>query len=148
MMNPIHLYEVYVAQSLADVIFALFGAPIAHEDHPQRALYAALAMQEVIKEYAGTSYADGRTSIEARIGVNTGEVVLRTLTTGEYAPIGHTTNLAARLQAHAPPGSIAISEETRTLVDGYFEINPLGRFTVKGVGHEIHIFEVCGLGPL
>ena len=148
MIDTVSRYDGYIVHSTGDGIFAVFGAPIAHEDHPQRALYAALAMQEVIKEYAAVSDANGRIPVEARVGVNTGEVVVRTIMTGEYAPIGHTTNLASRLQTFAPAGSIAISDETRTLVEGYFEINPLGKVTIKGLGHDVNIFEVCGIGPL
>jgi class 3 adenylate cyclase/predicted ATPase len=148
MIETVRGYDGYVVHSTGDGIFAVFGAPIAHEDHPQRALNAALAMQMVIKEFAASSDADRRTPIEARIGVSTGEVVVRTIMTGEYAPIGHTTNLASRLQTFAPAGSIAISEETRKLVEGYFEINPLGEFAIKGLDHKVNVFEVSGIGAL
>src|SRR5215469_7165885 len=92
MMDAVHHYGGYVAQSTGDGIFALFGAPIAHEDHPQRALYAALRMQEDLKRYSDHTRAEGRTPIQVRIGVNTGEVVVRSIHTGadhtEYTPIG------------------------------------------------------------
>ena len=119
-------------QSTGDGIFALFGAPVAHEDHPQRALYAALRMQEEMKRYSAKVVARRRNCrFEARVGVNTGEVVVRSIQTGdgqtEYTPIGHTTNLASRMQAAAPTGSIAISEQTRKLCEGYFILKPLGR---------------------
>ena len=125
MMAAVHRYDGYVAQSTGDGIFALFGAPLAHEDHPQRALHAALAMQEELRRYADRLRAEGKSPGEARVGVNTGEVVVRTIETGghtEYTPVGHVTNLAARMQTVAPTGSIAISEETRRLVEGYFEL--------------------------
>jgi class 3 adenylate cyclase len=90
--------------------------------------------------------------IEARIGVNTGEVVVRSIMTGdshtEYTPIGHTANLAARMQSVAPTRSIAISEQTRKFVEGYFQLNALGPTKVKGVSEPINVFEVTGLGPL
>src|SRR5713226_815654 len=101
MMAAVHRYGGYVAQSTGDGIFALFGAPIAHEDHPQRALHAALAMQEELRRYAERLRAEGKIPVEARVGVNTGEVVVRTIETGghtEYTPVGHVTNLAARMQ--------------------------------------------------
>jgi hypothetical protein len=118
MMAAVHRYGGYVAQSTGDGIFALFGAPVAHEDHPQRALHAALAMQEELRRYADRLRADGKIAVEARVGVNTGEVVVRTIETGghtEYTPVGHVTNLAARMQTAAPAGSIAASEATQRL---------------------------------
>src|ERR1700756_5503996 len=130
MIDAAHRYDGYVVQSTGDGIFALFGAPVAHEDHPQRALYAALRMQEELRRYSAKVVADGGMPLEARVGVNTGEVVVRSITTGagqtEYTPIGHTANLASRMQAVAPTGSVAISEHTRRLVEGYFALKPLG----------------------
>src|SRR6202163_1098890 len=82
MIEAVHRYDGYVVQSTGDGIFALFGAPVAHEDHPQRALYAALRMQEELKRYSTTVVADGGLPIEARVGINTGEVVVRSITTG------------------------------------------------------------------
>src|SRR5580658_2454124 len=115
MMAAVHRYGGYVAQSTGDGIFALFGAPIAHEDHPQRALHAALAMQEELRRYAERLRAEGKIPVEARVGVNTGEVGVRTIETGghtEYTPVGHVTNVAARMQTAAAAGSIAASEAT------------------------------------
>src|SRR5712672_3160863 len=124
MVAAVRRYEGYVVQSTGDGIFALFGAPAAYEDHPQRALYAALQMQQALREHGQRRAAAGAHAPEARVGVNTGEVVVRSVETGgkvEYTPIGHTANLASRLQTMAPPGSIAVSEYTRKLVEGYFE---------------------------
>jgi class 3 adenylate cyclase/tetratricopeptide (TPR) repeat protein len=152
MIDAAHRYDGYVVQSTGDGIFVLFGAPVAHEDHPQRALYAALRMQEELKRYSAKVIADGGIPIEARVGVNTGEVVVRSITTGagqvEYTPIGHTTNLASRMQAVAPTGSIAASEHTRKLCEGYFVLKPLGPTRVKGVSEPVNVYEVTGLGPL
>src|SRR5208337_174494 len=93
MIEAVQRYEGYVAQSTGDGIFALFGAPVAHEDHPQRALYAALRMQEELKRYATQLRQAGQPPVESRIGVNTGEVVVRTIRTAdartEYVPVGH-----------------------------------------------------------
>ena len=131
---------------------SLFGAPVAHEDHPQRALYAALRMQEELKKYSARLREAGNAPLEARVGVNSGEVVIRSITTGaghtEYTPIGHTANLASRMQVLAPTGSIAISEQTRKFVEGYFELKPLGPTRVKGVSEPVKVYEVTGLGPL
>src|SRR5713101_6062511 len=152
MIDAAHRYDGYVVQSTGDGIFALFGAPLAHEDHPQRALYAALRMQEEMSRYSAKVIADGGMPIEARVGVNTGEVVVRSITTGagqaEYTPIGHTTNLASRMQAVAPTGSIAISDQTRKLVEGYFQLKPRGPTRVKGLSEPVNVYEVTGLGPL
>jgi predicted ATPase/class 3 adenylate cyclase len=151
MMEAVHRYGGYVAQSTGDGIFALFGAPIAHEDHPQRALHAALAMQQKLRGSADRLQGQGRLTVEARVGVNTGEVVLRTVQTGEhteYTPVGHTGNLAARMQTVAPPGSIAASEATRRLCEGYFTFRDLGLAEVKGLSEPINVYEVVGVGPL
>src|SRR5712671_2635836 len=152
MMEAVHSYDGYIVQSTGDGIFALFGAPVAHEDHPQRALYAALRMQAELKRYSARLREAGNLPIEARVGVNTGEVVVRSISTGrghtEYTPIGHTTNLASRMQALAPTGSIAVSEQTRKLVEGYFALKPLGPTKVKGVTEPVNVYEVTGFGPL
>ncbi|HMD04655.1 MAG TPA: adenylate/guanylate cyclase domain-containing protein, partial [Candidatus Binatus sp.] len=152
MIDAVRRYDGYVVQSTGDGIFALFGAPVAHEDHPQRALYSALRMQEDLKRYSARLREAGNLPLEARIGVNTGEVVVRSITTGEghteYTPIGHTNNLASRMQALAPTGSIAISEPTRKFVEGYFELKALGPTRVKGVSEPVNVYEVTGLGPL
>src|SRR5215831_1534545 len=152
MMEAVQHYGGYVAQSTGDGIFALFGAPIAHEDHPQRALLAALRTQEELKRYSNRIRAEGRLPIQARVGVNTGEVVVRSITTGEnhpeYTPIGHSTSLAARMQALAPTGSIAATDTTRKLCEGYFTFKSLGPTVVKGVSGPVNVNEVTGLGPV
>ena len=152
MIEAVRRYDGYIVQSTGDGIFALFGAPVAHEDHPQRALYAALRMQEELRRYGAKLQAEGRAPIEIRVGVNTGEVVVRSITTGasqvEYTPIGHTTNLASRLQSIARTGSIVVSEATRKFVEGYFALKPLGPTKVKGVTEPVNVYEVTGLGPL
>jgi class 3 adenylate cyclase len=152
MIDAAHRYDGYVVQSTGDGIFALFGAPVAHEDHPQRALYSALRMQEELRRCSAKVVADGSTPIQGRIGINTGEVVVRSIQTGagqvEYTPIGHTTNLAARMQTAAPVGSIAVTEATRKLCEGHFILKPLGATKVKGVSEPVNVYEVTGLGPL
>src|SRR5215813_12407781 len=151
MIDAARHYDGYV-QSAGDGIFALFGAPIAHEDHPQRALHAALRMQHEIRRYGDRLLQRGGIPIEIRVGINTGEVVMRPLKTGdshaEYAPIGHTTNLASRMQAVARTGSVVVSEATRKLVEGYFQLKSIGPTRVKGVTEPVQVYEVTGLGPL
>jgi class 3 adenylate cyclase len=152
LMDSVHRYEGYVAQSLGDGIFALFGAPIAHEDHPQRALYAALRMQEESRRYAEKLRREKGVNLQIRVGANTGEVVVRSIRKDDlhtdYVPIGHSTNLAARMESLATPGSILVSELTYKLTEGYFEFKPLGEAQVKGFTEPVNIYEVLGVGPL
>src|SRR5881409_341535 len=152
MMEAVHRYEGYVAQSTGDGIFALFGAPIAHEDHPQRALYAALRMQDEMRRYADTLRAQGHPPLLMRVGVNTGEVVVRSIRKddlhADYVPVGHSTNLAARMEQLAAPGSILVTEQTHKLTAGYFAFKALGRTQVKGVEEPLNVYEAVGAGPL
>jgi hypothetical protein len=109
-------------------------------------------MQDEVKRYAERLRAERGVNLQVRVGVNTGEVVVRSITTGagqtEYTPIGHSTSLASRLQTLANPGSIAVSEAVRKLVEGYFLLKPLGPARIKGVSEPVNIYEVTGLGPL
>jgi tetratricopeptide (TPR) repeat protein len=152
MMDAVHRYEGFVTQSLGDGIFALFGAPIAHEDHPQRALYAALLMQEESKRYAEKLRREHGLNLQIRVGVNTGEVVLRSIRKDDlhtdYLPVGHSTHIAARMESLASGGGIVVSDRTYKLTEGYFEFKPLGEAKVKGVTEPISIYEVLGVGPL
>ena len=152
MIEAVRRCDGYVVQSTGDGVFVLFGAPVAHEDHPQRAVCAALRMQEDLRRYSAKVVGEGGTPVQACIGVNTGEVVVRTLDTRqghtEYAPIGHSTNLAARMQTAAPVGSIAVTEATRRLCEGYFTFKLLGPTIVKGVSEPVKVWEVTGLGSL
>src|SRR6516164_8950490 len=151
MIEAVQHYGGHVVRSTGDGIFALFGAPVAHEDHPQRALYGALRLQEAMRRCSAKLVAEGGTPLEARVGINTGEVVVRTLSASghaEYDTVGHTANLAARMEAVAPTGSIAISEHTRRLVEGYFQLRPRGPTRIKGLTEPVDVYEVVGLGPL
>ncbi len=151
MIDAVRRYDGYIVQSTGDGIFALFGAPVAHEDHPQRALYAAIRIQEDVHRYADKLRAEGRSPLQIRIGADTGEMVLRTIETGgktEYTPIGHAANLASRMQSLANPGSTVISESTRKLVEGYFTLRSLGPSRVKGIAEPVNVYEVTGFGPL
>ncbi len=152
MIDAVRRYDGYIVQSTGDGIFALFGAPVAHEDHPQRALYAALRMQDEMRRYSTKLREAGNPPLEARVGINTGETVVRSIQTGdahtEYTPIGHSTSLASRMQTLAPTGSIAVTETTQKLCAGYFNFKALGPTRVKGVSEPVNVFEVTGLGPL
>src|SRR5256712_13102382 len=152
MMDAVHRYEGYVAQALGDGIFALFGAPIAHEDHPQRALYAALRMQDDMRRYADQVRLKQGTALSLRVGLNTGEVVVRSIRKDDlhtdYVPVGHSTNLAARMEQMATPGSILVTAYTHKLTAGYFEFKALGEAQIKGVEEPLKVYEVLGAGPL
>ncbi len=152
MIDAVHRYGGYIVQSTGDSIFALFGAPVAYEDHSQRAVYAALRMQEEMRRYAERLRADKGLNMQVRVGVNTGEVVVRSLQTdgghAEYTPIGHSTGLAARLQTLANPGAVVISQHVAKLVEGYFQLKSLGPARIKGVSDPVAVWEVVGLGPL
>jgi len=152
MMDAVHHYEGYVAKSMGDGILALFGAPIAHEDHPQRALLAALRMQEDMRRYAdGVRLAQG-IALQIRVGVNSGEVVVRAIRTDDlhtdYDPVGNSIHIASRMEAIAVPGSIVASEHTHHLAEGYFAFKALGATPIKGLTEPLPVFEVLGLGPL
>ncbi|UTW13166.1 adenylate/guanylate cyclase domain-containing protein [Marinobacterium rhizophilum] len=152
MMEAVHHYEGYVAKSLGDGILALFGAPIAHEDHPQRALYAALRMQESMQRYADRVRLEQEIPLQIRVGIHTGEVVLRSIHTedlrADYEPVGQSIHLASRMEGLATPGSIVVSEATRRLAEGYFEFKALGAIPVKGIAQPLDVYEVLGSGPL
>ena len=151
MIEAAHRYDGYVVQSTGDGIFALFGAPVAHEDHPQRALSAALLIQEELHRYSAKVVGNGGIPIKGRVGANTGEVVMRMVKTGghtEYSPIGHAINLAQRMESAAPSETIVVSEETRRLVEGYFELRAMGLTEIKGIAEPIEVYEVLGVGAL
>jgi class 3 adenylate cyclase len=151
MIDAVHRYDGYVVQSTGDGVFALFGAPMAHEDHSQRALHAALATRDALGRRGTDPGNQGQVAVEVRIGINTGEVVMRTVQTGghtEYAPVGHVINLAARMQSVAPANGIVITEETRRLVEGYFTLRELGPTEVKGISAPVNVYEVIGAGSL
>jgi len=149
MVDSVIKFDGHVLQPTGDGIYAVFGAPLASQDHAQRAVYAALELQQRIRAYVELE-GDG-TLVEVRAGIESGEVVLRRLDTGQgttYITVGQTVNLAARLQSIAPPGSVVIGDQTRCLVDGYFNFNTLPPARVKGVPHPIAVHEVIGLGRL
>jgi hypothetical protein len=135
-----------------DGILALFGAPIAHEDHPQRALYTALHMQEVTKRSAEQLRQELGVNIQIRIGVNTGEVAVRAIYKDDlhidYVPVGHATGLAALMETLATPESILVSEHTYKRTEGYFDFHALRTTRVKGVSEPVPIYEVRGASPL
>jgi len=151
MMEAVHRYEGTVNQVMGDGIMALFGAPLAHEDHAVRACYAALRMQESVKRYAeGVRRTEG-IPVQIRVGLNSGEVVVRSIGSDlkmDYTAVGQTTHLAARMEQLATPGSILITVETLRLAEGYVELKPLGPISVKGLNEPVEVYEVVGAGPV
>jgi len=146
MLTEVHRYEGTVNQFLGDGIMALFGAPIAHEDHARRAVHAALGIRRALEDYQGELAPRGIT-FRARQGLNTGLVVVGSIGGDlrmDYTAVGDTTNVAARLQQASEPGRVTISEATQRLVAGYFETHPLGRLHVKGKTEPIEAWEVAG----
>jgi len=151
MIDAVHRYDGYVVQSTGDGIFALFGAPLAHEDHPQRAVHAALAARDDLRRRGEELRRQGGAGVEVRIGINTGEVVMRSVQTGghtEYSPIGHVINVASRMQGAAPTDGIVVSAETQRLVKGYFELRGLGPTELKGIAGPIDVYEVIATGAV
>jgi class 3 adenylate cyclase len=152
MVDVVRRFNGRVVQSTGDGIFALFGAPIAREDHPRLAIYAGLELHERIRRYSDTLRESGRLPIFVRVGVNTGEVVVRSVRTDdqrvEYTLIGHPTSLASRLQSLATPGAVVVGEQTRKLCEGFFQSRALGPHNIKGVSQPVTAYEVVELGPL
>ena len=136
MMDAVHRYEGTVNQVMGDGIMALFGAPLAHEDHAVRACYAALRMQETVKRSAeGIRRVEGL-PIQIRVGLNSGEVVVRSIGSDlhmDYSAIGPTTHLASRMEQMATPGTILITPQTLRLVEDYVQVTALGAMAVKGL---------------
>jgi len=151
MMEAVHRFEGTVNHVLGDGIVALFGAPVAHEDHAVRACYAALRMQDSVKRYAESIRRSEGIPIQIRVGLNSGEVVVRSIGNDlrmEYTAIGQTTNVASRMEQLAVPGSIVISSTTLELVEGFVQVRPLGPVAVKGLDAPLEVFEVTGAGTV
>ncbi|MGH7331351.1 MAG: AAA family ATPase [Candidatus Rokuibacteriota bacterium] len=151
MMESVHRYEGTVNQVMGDGIMALFGAPLAHEDHAVRACYAALKMQESVKRYAEEVFRSQGLAVETRVGLNSGEVVVRSVGSDlrmDYTAVGQTTHLAARMEQLASPGTILLTSHTLELVRGYVEVKRRGLVPVKGLGEPVEVYEVAGAGPV
>jgi class 3 adenylate cyclase/tetratricopeptide (TPR) repeat protein len=147
MMDAVHRYEGTVNQVLGDGIMALFGAPVAHEDHAVRACYAALAMQAAMRRYAEEVRRSHGLEMQARVGLHSGEVVVRAIGNDlhmDYSAVGQTTHLAARMEQLATPGSIRLTAATLRLAEGLVQVKALGRFPVKGLTEPVEVFELVG----
>jgi class 3 adenylate cyclase len=147
--DGVERFEGFVEKFTGDGIMALFGAPIAHEDHAQRACYAALHLRDALRTYADELRLERAIDFAVRIGINTGEVVVGKIGDDlrmSYTAQGHTVGLAQRMEQLAAANSICLSDATARLVSGYVELRNLGAVTVKGVSHPIRAFELVGLG--
>ena len=147
MMEAVHRYEGTVNQVMGDGIMALFGAPVAHEDHAVRACYAALRMQESVKQYAEEVRRTLGTTVRIRVGLNSGDVVVRAVGNDlrmDYTAVGQTTHLAARMEQLADPGSTILSANTLTLVEGQIHVKALGPMPVKGLAEPVAVYEMVG----
>ncbi|HZO39130.1 MAG TPA: tetratricopeptide repeat protein [Methylomirabilota bacterium] len=142
MMEAVHWYEGTVNQVMGDGIMALFGAPLAQEDHALRGCYAALRMQEAVRRDARE-----RVAVNVRIGLNSGEVVVRTIGSDlrmDYSAIGQTTHIAGRMEQLAAPGTTLMAQATAALVEGYVRVRSLGRREIKGLVNPLELFELLG----
>jgi class 3 adenylate cyclase len=150
-MDAVHRYEGTVNQVLGDGIMALFGAPIAHEDHALRACYAALAMQTAMQRYAEEVRRTHGMAVQLRVGLNSGDVVVRTIGNDlhmDYSAVGPTTHLAARMEQLATPGSILLTAATLRLVEGLVRVHALGPVPVKGLTEPVEVFELVAASAI
>ena len=143
MMDAVHRYEGTVNQVMGDGIMALFGAPLAHEDHAVRGCYAALAMQAAVKRYADDMRRAHGVTVRIRVGLNSGEVVVRAIGSDlrmDYTAVGQTTHLAARMEQLADPGATLLTADTLTLAEGYIDVRSVGPTPVKGLAEPVEVY--------
>jgi len=149
MMEAVHHFEGTVNQVMGDGIMALFGAPLAHEDHAVRACYAALRMQEAIHRHSEDLRRTHGIEVQVRVGLNSGGVVVGAIGSDlhmDYTAVGPTTHLAARREQLATPGSIRMSPETLRLAEGYVAVRPIGPVPIKGLPEPVEVYELSGAG--
>src|SRR5215510_10546881 len=147
LMAAVHRYEGTVNQVMGDGIMALFGAPLAHEDHAERACYAALRMQDSVAQYAEAVFRAHGVPIQIRVGLNSGEVVVRAIGSDlrmDYTAVGQTTHLAARMEQMATPGTILLAPATLQLAEGYVQVVSRGPVAVKGLPEPVEIYALTG----
>src|SRR5881296_1241405 len=151
MMEAVHRYEGTVNQVMGDGIMALFGAPLALEDHAVRACYAALRMQETVARYADELRGSQGVEVQIRVGLNSGEVVVRSIGSDlrmDYTAVGQTTHLAARMEQLASAGTTLLTADTLRLAEGFVAVKPVGPVPVKGLEAPVEVYEMLGAGPL
>ena len=151
MMEAVHRYEGTVNQVMGDGIMALFGAPLAHEDHAVRACYAALRMQEAVRRYSDSVRRVEGISVHIRVGLNSGEVVVRAIGSDlrmDYTAVGQTTHLAARMEQLADPGAVLLTPATLALAQDFVQVKSLGPTPVKGLREAVEVYELTGANPV
>src|SRR2546426_1062368 len=147
MMDAVHRFEGTVNQVLGDGIMALFGAPVAHEDHALRACYAALAMQAALRRYGDEVRRTQGLTVQIRVGLNSGDVVVQAIGNDlsmDYSAVGQTVHLAARMEQLATPGSILLPAATLYQVEGLVQVNAMGAVAVRGLTEPVEVFELVG----
>src|SRR5262245_30051612 len=147
MMEAVHRYEGTVNQVMGDGIMALFGAPLAHEDHAVRACYTALRLQNAVRRYSDDLRRAQGVEVQIRVGLNSGDVVVRSIGSDlrmDYSAVGQTTHLAARMEQMATPGAILLTAATLGLAEGFVQVAPLGAQSVKGLPGPTEIYELTG----
>jgi class 3 adenylate cyclase/tetratricopeptide (TPR) repeat protein len=151
MMEAVHRYEGTVNQVMGDGIMALFGAPLAHEDHAVRACYAALRMQTSVQRYAEGVRREHGLTMRIRVGLNSGEVVVRAIGSDlrmDYSAVGQTTHLAARMEQLADPGSILLTPDTLAPAEGFIRVNSLGPMSLRGLSAPVDVYELVGVSAV
>jgi class 3 adenylate cyclase/tetratricopeptide (TPR) repeat protein len=149
MMAAVHRYEGTVNHVMGDGIMAIFGAPLAHEDHAVRACYAALRMQEAVKRYAEEIFRSHGVLVQIRVGLNSGEVVVRGIGSDlhvDYIALGHTTYLASRMEQLAAPGTVLLTPTTLQRAEGYVHVTSRGPVAVRGLPEPVEVYEIVGPG--
>src|SRR5256886_3844699 len=147
MIEAVHRYEGIGNQVMGDGIMALFGAPIAHEDHAVRACYAALRMQETVTRYGDAMQRSHGVPVQMRVGLHAGAVVVRAIDSSlhmDYTAVGQTTHLAARMEQMAKPGLILVTPAVLGLAEGYVQVRSLGPVPVRGLDAPVEVFELVG----
>ena len=148
--QQVHRFEGKIDSFTGDGAMALFGAPIAHEDHARRAGYAALAIRDSVAELSSRLEAEHEIDLRLRLGLNSGEVVVGAIGDDlslDYAALGHTVGLGKRMESAAEPGAIYLTEHTARLVSGYLDLHDLGKQEVKGASEPLRVFALRGVGP-
>ena len=149
MIEAVHRYEGTVHRVMGDGIMALFGAPLAVEDHAVRACFAGLRMQEAVTRYADEAQRSHGVKVAIRVGLNSGEIVVTTIGNDlhmDYTVVGQTAHLASRMEQMAEPGSVLTTADTVGLAEGYIAVRPLGPMPVRGLAAPVQIYEVTGAG--
>jgi tetratricopeptide (TPR) repeat protein len=147
MMEAVHRYEGTVNQVMGDGIMALFGAPLAHEDHAARACYAALRMQDAVRRFGAEVRRSQNVPVRIRVGLNSGDVVVRAIGSDlhmDYTAVGQTTHLAARMEQFAEPGTTLLTAATAALAEGFVEVTSQGRREVKGLSDGVEVYQLIG----